>query len=63
LRLRLQRFIPPSLKFCGNQPVLRINRIVLPTCSRSFIPRLFKRQLLVPHAFVLLCSCTFNGLE
>ena len=44
-RLRCEAFIPSPFELAGDQPVVRINRIVLPACMHRFVACLFQCQL------------------
>lgn len=48
----LRQFLRSPVGRIGD-PFHEVHLRRLPTPTRSFIPRLFGRQLLVPHAFVL----------
>jgi len=42
---RCEAFIPSPFELAGDQPIVGINRIVLPACMHRFVACLFQRQL------------------
>jgi len=43
--LRCEAFIPSPFELAGDQPIVGINRIVLPACMHRFVACLFQCQL------------------
>src|SRR5262249_34292854 len=60
---RPETFIPAPFEFAGHQPVVGIDRVVLPACPHRLITSLLQDELALPQSFRTSSLAVRNHLE